>query len=125
MPIIFDFKHQVPSDPVVSGFFTSEIGNIVRTYSPVCYKRWFKVPTLEKKKLQEKLLVLFVVDLSHPKIIEYVDKKMAKLYSQFRHRLHLHYLSCGTPARGRAKLPNDMIWSGRPKSHWDWLCGNV
>ena len=57
MPIIFDFKHQVPSDLVVSRFFTSEIGNIVRTYSPVCYERWFKVPTSDKKELREKLLV--------------------------------------------------------------------
>ena len=59
MPIIFDFKHQVPSDSVVLGFFTSEIGNIVWTYSPVCFERWFKVSASEKKKLQEKLLVSF------------------------------------------------------------------
>ncbi|XP_034210923.1 diacylglycerol kinase 2-like isoform X2 [Prunus dulcis] len=31
-----------------------------------------------------KLQVVFEVDLSHPKILEYVDKKMAKLYSQFK-----------------------------------------
>ncbi|XP_048421901.1 arp2/3 complex-activating protein rickA-like [Pyrus x bretschneideri] len=42
-PVIFDFKLQVPSDLVVSSFFTTEIGNIIRTHSPVCYKKWMKV----------------------------------------------------------------------------------
>ncbi|KAB2606774.1 hypothetical protein D8674_006491 [Pyrus ussuriensis x Pyrus communis] len=101
MPAIFDFKLQVPSDLVVSGFFTTEIGNIVWTHSLVCYKKWMKVPSSEKRTLQNKLLVLFVVDLSHPKIIKYVDKKKAKLYFLFRHRLYKYYLSCGTPTRGR------------------------
>ncbi|RXH72449.1 hypothetical protein DVH24_012133 [Malus domestica] len=37
---------------------------------------------------------LLVMDLFHRKMIEYIEKKMAKLYSQFRHRLHRHYWSC-------------------------------
>ncbi|KAB2615322.1 hypothetical protein D8674_021910 [Pyrus ussuriensis x Pyrus communis] len=125
MPVIFDFKLQVPCDLVVSGLFTTEIRNIVRTHSPVCYKKWMKVPSSKKRTLRNKLLVLFVVDLSHPKIIEHVDKKIEKLYFVFRHRLYKYYLSCGTPARGRANLPNDWIWNGRLKSHWDWLFDNV
>ncbi|KAB2595435.1 hypothetical protein D8674_030885 [Pyrus ussuriensis x Pyrus communis] len=72
MPVIFDFKLQVPNDL---------IGNIVRTHLPICYKKWMKVPSSEKRTLGNKLLALFVLDLSHPKIIEYVDRKMAKLYS--------------------------------------------
>ncbi|KAB2606509.1 hypothetical protein D8674_006226 [Pyrus ussuriensis x Pyrus communis] len=104
MLVIFDFKLQVPSDLVVSCFFITEIRNIVQTHSPVCYKKRMKVPSSEKRTLWNKLLVLFVVDLSHLKIIEYVDKKMAKLYSVFRHQLYKYFL---------------------PKSLWDWLCDNV
>ncbi|XP_050116536.1 uncharacterized protein LOC126594332 [Malus sylvestris] len=125
IPVIFDFKLQVPNDLVVSGFFTTKIGNIVRTHSPVCYDKWMKVSPQEKRTQRDKLLVLFVVDLSHTKIIKYVDKKMVKLYSVFRHRLYKYYLSCGTPAKGQAKLLNDQIWNGKLKSHWDWLCDNV
>ena len=120
MPFIFDFKHQVPSDLVVSSFFTSEMGNIVRTYSRVCYERWMKVPALYKKELRKKLRVslsliqYFHCSFKHSLAYIYVDnryyllwtyliqrclnmlkKKMAKLYSQFRHRLHRHHLSCG------------------------------
>ncbi|KAB2612625.1 hypothetical protein D8674_034941 [Pyrus ussuriensis x Pyrus communis] len=101
-------------------FLHTKIGNIVWTHSLVCYKKWMKVPSSKKRTLRNKLLVLFVVDLSHPKIIEYVDKKMAKLYSVFRHQLYKYNLSCGTPARGRANLPNDVY-----TTHWDWLCNNV
>ncbi|TQE12575.1 hypothetical protein C1H46_001787 [Malus baccata] len=52
MLVMFDFKLQVPSDLVVSGFFPTEIGNIVRTHSPVYYKKSFWVDGETKPKLQ-------------------------------------------------------------------------
>ncbi|KAB2610914.1 hypothetical protein D8674_018946 [Pyrus ussuriensis x Pyrus communis] len=78
MPVIFYFKLQVPSDLVVSGFFTTEIRNIVWAHSPVS-------------------LTFIYLCL----IIGIICGR------------------CGTPTRGRANLPNDRIWNGRPKSHWD------
>ncbi|TQD70597.1 hypothetical protein C1H46_043872 [Malus baccata] len=57
MPIIFDFKLQVPNDLVVLGFFTTEVENIVQTHSPVCYKKWMKVSPQEKRTLRDKLLL--------------------------------------------------------------------
>ncbi|KAB2625917.1 hypothetical protein D8674_017577 [Pyrus ussuriensis x Pyrus communis] len=114
MPVIFDLKQQVPIDACVSAFFTSKIGIFVQSDALVCYKRWVKVPAMAKEKLRESLLILFEVDLCNSKILAYVNKKMGKLYSQFRFRLHEHYLSCETPARGRAKLPNKSLWNERP-----------
>ncbi|KAB2629612.1 hypothetical protein D8674_034407 [Pyrus ussuriensis x Pyrus communis] len=100
MPVIFDLKQQVPIDAGVSAFFTSKIGILVRSDAPVSYKRWMK-------------------------ILAYVNKKMGKLSSKFRFRLHEHYLSCETPARGRTKLPDKSLWNERPVSHWHWLCDNI
>ncbi|XP_021823723.1 uncharacterized protein LOC110764971 [Prunus avium] len=125
MPVIFDLKHQVPSDDKVGALFSSEIGNIVRTSTPVCHLGWKKVSTDDKGKMRDSLTVLFEVNLSHPKILEYVDKKMAKLYSQFKWRLHEHYKTCGTPEAGRSNLPHPSLWNGRPMNHWYWLCDKV
>ncbi|KAL6269762.1 hypothetical protein ACE6H2_026673 [Prunus campanulata] len=66
MPVIFDLKHQVPSDDKVGALFSSEIGNIVRTSAPVCHLGWKKVSTDDKGKMRDSLIVLFEVDLSHP-----------------------------------------------------------
>ncbi|CAL9020398.1 unnamed protein product [Prunus brigantina] len=125
MPVIFDLKHQVPSDDKVGALFSSEIGNIVRTSAPVCHLGWKNVSTDDKGKMRDSLTVLFDVGLSHPKILEYVDKKMAKLYSQFKWRLHEHYKTCGTPEAGRSNLPHPSLWNGRPVNHWYWLCDKV
>ncbi|KAL6269678.1 hypothetical protein ACE6H2_026589 [Prunus campanulata] len=65
MPVIFDLKHQVPSDDKVGALFSSEIGNIVRTSAPVCHLGWKKVSTDDKGKMRDSLTVLFEVDLAH------------------------------------------------------------
>ena len=69
--------------------------------------------------------VLFDVDLSNAKILEYMDKKMQKLFSQFKYMLHQYYLSYETPGEGWANLPNRDLWNDRPESHWHWLCDEV
>ncbi|KAM7486815.1 hypothetical protein LguiA_002824 [Lonicera macranthoides] len=50
---------------------------------------------------------------------------MQKLISQFKYRLHQHYLRYETPGEGRANLPNHDLWNDRPESDWHWLCDKV
>lgn len=57
MPVIFDLKHQVPSDDKVGALFSSEIGNIVQTSAPVCHLGWKNVSTDDKGKMRDSLTV--------------------------------------------------------------------
>ncbi|KAK9902989.1 hypothetical protein M0R45_001380 [Rubus argutus] len=93
----------VPADLIISKMFTSEIGIIVRSGAPV----------------------FFVVDLTNPVVVEYVDAKMSTAYSQFKTRLKKEWKTFGSPELGRGSMPNADLWNERPVSHWHWLCDNI
>ncbi|XP_050381975.1 uncharacterized protein LOC126798925 isoform X3 [Argentina anserina] len=123
--VVWDPDHWVPSDGKISRRFTSEIGITIRSYAPACYGGWSKIEPDIKRKLREKLEILFEVDLLHPKVIAYVDSIMSTAYTQFKWRLHDHYKKCGTYEQARVRLPHPDLWNSRPLHHWHWLCDNV
>ncbi|PRQ30843.1 putative transposase, Ptta/En/Spm, plant [Rosa chinensis] len=126
-PLRVDFHPtiHVPSDDIISKMFTSEIGITVRGGAPVCQYGWSDVDEDDKRDLREDLRVFFVVDLSDPVVVAYVDSKMSTAYSQFKSRLKKEWQGFGSPELGRANLPNADLWNERPVLHWHWLCDNI
>ena len=67
--------------------------------------------------------VHFIVDIKHPKVIEFVDDKMRSAYTNFKLKLQDHYRKCDSHAQGRATLPPMDLWGDeRPIKDWHWLC---
>ncbi|XP_040361923.1 uncharacterized protein LOC121049279 [Rosa chinensis] len=126
-PLRVDFHPtiHVPSDDTISKMFTSEIGITVRGGAPVCKYGWSDVDEDDKRLLREDLRVFFVVDLTDPAVVSYVDSKMSTAYCQFKTRLKKEWKAFGSPELGRANLPNADLWHERPVSHWHWLCDNI
>ncbi|PRQ32001.1 hypothetical protein RchiOBHm_Chr5g0041581 [Rosa chinensis] len=126
-PLCVDFHPtiHVPSDDIISKMFTSEIGITVRGGAPVCQYGWSDVDEDDKRDLREDLQVFFVVDLSVPVVVAYVDSKMSTAYFQFKSRLKKEWQGFGSPELGRVNLPNADLWNERPVSHWHWLCDNI
>ncbi|XP_062025573.1 uncharacterized protein LOC133741874 [Rosa rugosa] len=127
-PLRVDFHRtiHVLSDDTISKMFTSEIGITVRGGAPVCKYGWSDIDEEDDKRLlREELRVFFMVDLTDPAVVAYVDSKMSTAYSQFKTRLKKEWKAFGSPELGRANLPSADLWNERPVSHWHWLCDNI
>ncbi|KAL6575700.1 hypothetical protein OROHE_000836 [Orobanche hederae] len=103
--VVFNQELWVPNNPATNKKFTTSIGIEVRSRAPVCNKGWHEIDDDIKRQLREGLTVHYVVNLDHPNVILYINDRMRTAYTQFKWKLHQHYLKCGTTVHGRATLP--------------------
>ncbi|KAL5722129.1 hypothetical protein ACHQM5_005687 [Ranunculus cassubicifolius] len=98
--------------------YSSEIGIIARQHAPLCCHTWKEVKKHSSyQTLFEQVLKRFNMDFSQPHVVSAVDGHLKKLFKEYRHDLHSHYLS----------LPDNVDKSLHPKEdvaqdQWASLC---
>ncbi|KAI3905556.1 hypothetical protein MKX01_036465, partial [Papaver californicum] len=66
---------------VVTFSESSECGVIVRSLAPLWYKSWSKIPVLGRDSLIERVKNKFIMDTYLLMVKEFVEKSMAKKYT--------------------------------------------
>ncbi|XP_022898013.1 uncharacterized protein LOC111411689 isoform X3 [Olea europaea var. sylvestris] len=95
----------------------SECGYVVRSFAPLCYKRWIDIPYEEKNKLYDRVLAKFKLDLTVEHVHKCVNDTLARRYRDYRCRLKEKYFNGKTLDDAMKNCPTDI-----KQVDWDWLC---
>ncbi|CAA2940140.1 Hypothetical predicted protein [Olea europaea subsp. europaea] len=95
----------------------SECGYVVRSFAPLCYKRWIDIPYEEKNKLYDRFLAKFKLDLTVEHVHKCVNDTLARRYRDYRCKLKEKYFNGKILDDAMKNCPTDI-----KQVDWDWLC---
>ncbi|CAA3009705.1 Anaphase-promoting complex subunit 6 [Olea europaea subsp. europaea] len=97
--------------------FASGCGYVIRSFAPLCYKRWIDIPNEEKHKLYDRILAKFKLDLTVQHVHKSVNDTLARRYPDYRCRLKEKYFNGKILDDAMKNCPTDI-----KQDDWDWLC---
>ncbi|RZC76201.1 hypothetical protein C5167_001172 [Papaver somniferum] len=98
-----------------------ESGVIVRSFAPLEYKSWIKIPLHDREALMER--VKFWVDLNVPFIWDYLHRSMGKKYNSHRSLMCSYFKSLVDSSHSIEQIKANP-YKDVPHDKWEWLCNH-